>query len=148
NRLEEGWISTPITDIPTDLYMWNKFLSGEKFTFKTTMKITALNFPLHQRKEWTEQKRDAELQKYFRMMENPQFLRNSVEILFNKYQKEKMMFEWRINELQERIKLLDTQKENLEQCINQLESEISSIHSTVSWRVTRPLRYLRRLYKH
>ena len=44
NELEEGWVTTPLKDIPTDLYMWRKFLAAFGKHCKTTMKVTALNF--------------------------------------------------------------------------------------------------------
>ncbi|SMD13465.1 glycosyltransferase family A protein [Sporomusa malonica] len=74
-NLEEGWITTPVKNIPTDLYMWCKFLSGYKERCKTTMKITALSFPKLYRKEWSEQQRDDELKLYFEKILDPSFLK-------------------------------------------------------------------------
>lgn len=180
NRLEEGWITTPFMDIPTDLYMWSKFLTANKFTFKTSMKITALNFPLYARKEWPEQKRDDELQRYFNMMQNSSFLQNTAQILFKHYQNEMQVLEKRIKDLEEEnnrlinklntqkedlehyndrfieqkenylndIQKLNVQKEHLQQNNSQLENEVSAIRSSISWKITKPLRYLGALIKH
>ena len=75
NTLEEGWVTTPRKDIPTDLYMWCKFLSAYGNRCKTTKRVTALNFPKIIRKNWSEQERDDELALYFQKIQDPAFLR-------------------------------------------------------------------------
>jgi hypothetical protein len=76
-QLKEGWVTTPIPDIPTDLYMWNKFLATFGESSHTLMRITALNFPKTDRDNlgWSEQQRDEELKRYFEKLTNRQFLR-------------------------------------------------------------------------
>jgi glycosyltransferase involved in cell wall biosynthesis len=74
-ELKEGWVTTPQKDIPTDLYMWRKFLSAYGNRCKTTMRITALNFRQFDRKDWTEQERAGELELYFKKIQDPAFLR-------------------------------------------------------------------------
>jgi len=74
-ELKEGWGTTPLENWPTDLYMWCKFLAAFGDQCKTTIKVTALNFRLIDRKEWSEQRRDAELQQYFKKIATPEFLR-------------------------------------------------------------------------
>ena len=59
-ELEEGWVTTPSKDIPTDFYMWRKFLAAYKKSCKTTMRVTALNFQQTIRTDWSEQERDSE----------------------------------------------------------------------------------------
>lgn len=61
NQLKEGWATTPDPNIPTDLYMWKKFLSTYGHRCGTVTKITALNFPQIIRKDRTEAQRDDEL---------------------------------------------------------------------------------------
>ena len=56
-RLERGWETTPDKDIPTDLYMWNKFISCDKFKYKTIKKITALCFPAGEEKRMARTKK-------------------------------------------------------------------------------------------
>jgi len=75
NELQEGWVTTPLKDIPTDLYMWCKFLTAFGKRCKTTMKVTALNFPQIRRKDWSERQRDEELRLYFEKLHDPVFLR-------------------------------------------------------------------------
>lgn len=84
NELEEGWVTTPQKDIPTDLYMWRKFLSAYDNRCKTTMRITALNFRQLDRKDWSEQERDDELKHYFEKIQDPAFVRQ-IDKLYSKY---------------------------------------------------------------
>lgn len=74
NELEEGWVTAP-KDIPSDLYMWCKFLSAFGERCKTTKKITALKFAQQSRKDWSERQRDEELRLYFEKLHDPVFLR-------------------------------------------------------------------------
>ena len=64
NELKEGWVTTPKKNMPTDFYMWRKFLSAYHNRCGTVMKITALNFRTYDRKTWSEQQRDDELKRY------------------------------------------------------------------------------------
>jgi GalNAc5-diNAcBac-PP-undecaprenol beta-1,3-glucosyltransferase len=74
-QLKEGWATTPLPDIPTDLYMWRKFLAVFGEHSQTIMKITALNFRKIDRADWTEHQRDEELREYFLNISSPEFLR-------------------------------------------------------------------------
>jgi GalNAc5-diNAcBac-PP-undecaprenol beta-1,3-glucosyltransferase len=74
-ELKEGWATTPREDIPTDLYMWCKFLDAFGEHCKTTKKITSLNFAMYIRKDWSEQNRSDELKDYFEKLQDPAFLR-------------------------------------------------------------------------
>jgi GalNAc5-diNAcBac-PP-undecaprenol beta-1,3-glucosyltransferase len=82
NELKEGWTTTPLKDTPTDLYMWCKFLSAFGKHCRTTMKVTALNFPKVIREDWSEQERSDELKDYFERIQDPAFLRNIHEQSF------------------------------------------------------------------
>lgn len=73
--LPEGWVTTPIPHMATDLYMWRKFLTAFPGQCRTVRKLTALNFPKPERLEWTEAQRDAELEQYFEKIQEPRFVR-------------------------------------------------------------------------
>jgi len=92
-ELEEGWVTTPLKNLPTDLYMWRKFLVAFGGLCKTTIKITALNFRQNERKDWSEQGRDEELQQYFEKISTIEFsrqlYRQSLEFCPSKDQKRK-----------------------------------------------------------
>ena len=75
NELQEGWVTTPLKHLYTDLYMWCKFLAAFGKRCKTTVKVTALNFPHIYRKDRSEQQRDEELRLYFKKIHDPVFLR-------------------------------------------------------------------------
>ncbi len=74
-ELDEGWVTTPGKDIATDVYMWRKFVSANPDQCLTTMKVTALKFPYPLRKNWSEDKRDAELKFYYGKIHDPDFIR-------------------------------------------------------------------------
>jgi hypothetical protein len=74
-KLKEGWVTTPFKDIGTDQYMWIKFLTAFEKHWKATNRLTALNFPQATRKDWSEQQRDEELQRYFKKIQDPLFLK-------------------------------------------------------------------------
>ncbi|MHB8138003.1 MAG: glycosyltransferase family A protein [Smithellaceae bacterium] len=75
-KLSEGWITTPRPEIPTDLYMWCKFLNAYGNNCKTTSKLTALNFPKIMRDNWSETERDDELRFYYERIQSRPFLWN------------------------------------------------------------------------
>ena len=80
DNLKEGWITTP-EDIPTDLYMWCKFLSAYGKDCRTVPKITALCFEKTARKDWTFEQRDEELGQYFNKLKHPGFIKEISETL-------------------------------------------------------------------
>lgn len=55
--------------------MWRKFLAAFGELCKTTVKVTALNFRQIDRKDWSEQRRDEELQQYFEKISTLEFSR-------------------------------------------------------------------------
>ena len=74
DKLEEGWVTTPKRTMPTDLYMWQKFLSAYQNRCDTVKKITALHFARIERRHWSEQERDDELKRYFERIQDSAFL--------------------------------------------------------------------------
>lgn len=73
--LEEGWVTTRRADLPTDLYMWGKFLAAHGNRCRTAPKVTALNFRRVDRLGWTQEERERELEDCFRKLQDPAFLR-------------------------------------------------------------------------
>lgn len=74
-ELHERWVTTPCADMPTDLYMWNKFLVAHPQRCRTTPRITALGFPRPFRQGWSEQRRDDELRHYYEKIQDPGFVK-------------------------------------------------------------------------
>ena len=62
-RLPEGWRTTP-PGIPTDLYMWQQFLSNPSCRMVSGSLPTVLNFPASMRKEMSLEERLAELEQW------------------------------------------------------------------------------------
>jgi glycosyltransferase involved in cell wall biosynthesis len=71
--LDEPWVTTPIAEMPTDLYMWQKFLTAHPKRLRTTRKITALSFPRIQRGDWSDEQRCDELERWYGRMREPGF---------------------------------------------------------------------------
>ncbi len=74
HELEEGWVSTP-EGIPTDTFMWRKFICVYGSRCKTTKKVTAVSFLRSGRKGWSEQERDDELRRCFKKIQDGTFQR-------------------------------------------------------------------------
>lgn len=62
-RLPFGWRTTP-AGIPTDLYMWQQFLSQPWCRFASGMRPTTLHFASPFRREWTAVARFTELERW------------------------------------------------------------------------------------
>ena len=73
-ELNERWVTTPQADVPTDLYMWQKFLRAFEDRCSTVFRITALHFPFPSRRTWTEDERDQELEEYFEKLQDRAFV--------------------------------------------------------------------------
>jgi glycosyltransferase involved in cell wall biosynthesis len=82
-RLEKGWETTPDKDIPTDLYMWNKFILGNSFKYKTIYKVTALCFPADERRKWQAREREDELRKYYYLTDDEKALKKLRNLFVN-----------------------------------------------------------------
>ncbi len=74
NDLEEGWVTTPKMNMPTDLYMWQKFISAYQNHCDGIKKITALHFVKCDREDWSEQDRADELKRCFERIQDSAFL--------------------------------------------------------------------------
>ena len=60
-RLPHGWRTTP-DDVPTDLYMFQQFLSCDWLRAASGTRVTGLHFPSPDRFGWTPERRCAELE--------------------------------------------------------------------------------------
>jgi hypothetical protein len=73
-QLAEGWVTTPIATLPTDLYMWKKFVQTFPQDLATTHKVTALGFPFPPRREWTENQRYQELEGFYQRIRDAAYV--------------------------------------------------------------------------
>ena len=72
-QLAEGWVSTPVKDLPTDLYMWQKWIAAFPGRIATTFRITALCLPRELRNDLSESRRSDELESYYCKIASPDF---------------------------------------------------------------------------
>ena len=89
--LGEGWTTTPIADIPTDLYMWQKFIRHDLTACKTMRKVTALCFPKPFRKDWSSAEREQEIMKYSEKLNSPVLQKKMDDLLINNYVAENIL---------------------------------------------------------
>lgn len=86
-ELKERWVTTPKLDVPTDLYMWQKFLRAFEHRCSTIFEVTALHFSFPSRRAWTEDERDQELEEYFEKIQDP--------VLVNRISRLTRNFSWK-----------------------------------------------------
>ena len=70
-QLPHGWRTTP-PSVPTDLYMWQQFLSHPELRFTSGTKPTAITFPSPQRLTWPLDERVRELETWTAKLRDPQ----------------------------------------------------------------------------
>lgn len=72
-RLPEGWSTAP-PELPTDLFMWRKFLAQPWCRCESVMEITALHFEKPRwRQHWSPERRESESLWWFHLMQEPGF---------------------------------------------------------------------------
>jgi hypothetical protein len=72
DRLPHGWRPAP-TGTPTDVYMWQQFVTLPDFSGLTSDRLTSLSFPSPLRSEMTDEERVAELSRWELRMRDPAF---------------------------------------------------------------------------
>lgn len=71
-RLPEGWVTTP-HGLPADQIMWHRFLNQPWCRAKSLCWPIALQFPTVYRQEWTPAQRAAELHRWTKIIEAPDY---------------------------------------------------------------------------
>lgn len=153
-NLKEGWVTTPYQDMPTDLYMWRKFLSAYPGRCKTTLKSTALNFRKYDRQNRSEQERDSELKLHFEKIQDGLFLRKIEHLMLanlkNLYEKQESYLaqkETELNQIKSHLAQKEAYLAQKEAALSSVQMELaqtkmqfdSLLHSR-SWKLTKPLR--------
>lgn len=123
--IDDPWATTPVGEWP-DHHQWRKFFRHPQFSGATSRRMTALQFPTSQdgRDEWSEAERVAEMEEWFEVSQSA-------------------AGQDRIDELVARAasrRLEDTSFSEAS-----ARAEIRAMRETKSWRVTAPLRAIRRL---
>lgn len=68
-RQVSGWSPAP-AGLPTDLYMWRKFLGNPKVKTGTRFAVQSVGFPTPQRTRWSEERRNAEIAAFAKRLED------------------------------------------------------------------------------
>jgi GalNAc5-diNAcBac-PP-undecaprenol beta-1,3-glucosyltransferase len=71
-RLPFGWRPAP-AGIPTDVYLWQQFVTLPRFTGVTSDRLTSLSFPSPLRVDMSDDERVAELEAWERRIQDPGF---------------------------------------------------------------------------
>lgn len=69
-RLPYGWRETP-GRIATDRYMWLQWLDAQDTRFACLYNLSVLGFPAAMRREWSIERRDAELAEWLQTLRSP-----------------------------------------------------------------------------
>lgn len=76
-RLPHGWRTTP-DDVPTDLYMFQQFLSCDWVRAVSGFRATGLHFPSPDRIHWSSEQRIAELERWARRVGDGDYRRGEL----------------------------------------------------------------------
>jgi glycosyltransferase involved in cell wall biosynthesis len=132
--LESGapWTTTPAGFWP-DHYQWRRLMAAQGFAGATSSRITALQFPstVGHRAGWTEAENLVELAEWAELITRPD-AEAVVEELYRvsvAYELEQMVFHYNEAGL----------------LVQQLQGELAALTASRSWRLTAPLRRLRRI---
>jgi glycosyltransferase involved in cell wall biosynthesis len=68
--LPVGWSPAP-PDLPSDLYMWRKFLAHERLRFGTRVVVSSVKFSAQFRRGWSIEQRRAEIEAWLPRLSNP-----------------------------------------------------------------------------
>ena len=105
-QLPHGWRTTP-PSIPTDLYMWQQFLSHPSCRPKSSMLPTICCFPSLIRQSWTNEKRGEESKLWQHNLNNTNWLANfHKELIINimkGWNQQEIMFDEKSSSLEYRI---------------------------------------------
>jgi hypothetical protein len=90
-RLPHGWRTTP-EGINTDAWMWRQFLEDEGIRAASGMLPTIIHLPTPPRRDWSLERRLAELERYEHLATDLEWRRRYVEALLEKIVEESAWF--------------------------------------------------------
>jgi len=96
--LESGWTPAP-EGVPTDLFMWRKFLSKKDLRFYSGLAVTSLKFGAYDWKEWSLEKRAEIIKTHSLRLSDPDAMANlrrraRVQIAKSMTRKQILRFAW------------------------------------------------------
>jgi GalNAc5-diNAcBac-PP-undecaprenol beta-1,3-glucosyltransferase len=134
-RLPHGWRTTPAEFPWTDLYMWRQFLAEPWCQARSAMIPTGINTWTHQRPHLTDRQRAEDLAHWCALSATPAFREDLWRQIAKRFAEESVAYELQGV----------AEKSRLEAEREQLAAHLTAIKQSTSWRITRPLRQLRRL---
>lgn len=175
-KLPEGWSPAP-QNLATDLFMWRKFLRQEGITPGTRIAIANATFPTSDRRDWSIERREAEMAGWSMRLMDPLFRERFNQLAFAVAAREAAVREQATQYLQGRVDTLQGQLRQAQHAVAaagsapsgvpgvpdfssprrgdpkssgqaeqvaRLQRKLSRIRRSVSWRATRPLRWVAR----
>lgn len=130
-KLSQGWSPAP-PNIPTDLFMWRKFLVTPGLKFGTRMSVTSCHFATSSRKHFSDSDRKTEMRMWFKKIQCADERDQIVQQILKKWNSDAIQ----LDELQKKYYTLN------KEC-DVLHKKNTTLINSHSWRVTRPLRECR-----
>ena len=133
-ELDRPWSTTPSGEWP-DHYQWRKMIGQPGFSGATSARMTALQFPATQpeRRDWTEDDQLRELRTWAEFIRTPGAQERIDRLTADATERELA------HNVRELLAAMDALRE--------FEAWRTGVTNTLSWRITRPLRAIRRVTK-
>lgn len=152
--LPVGWTPAPL-DLPTDLFMWRKFLVQDALRFGSRIAVTALKFTAHHRKDWSLEQRRSEVAAWSARLSDPAErdgiaqtalcrLSQSAFDLATAQNKKARESGARIAALESQLRQANTKLAAIANRSDELSRKLEKTRKSWSWRLTRPFRKLAR----
>lgn len=138
-RVGKPWTTTPAGEWP-DHYQWRKLFSSDELRAATSPRMTIVQLPTTAdgRDTWTPQARLDELRRWAEVVAAPD-AQETIDALVARDSPRRMERDMRL------YHELGARHADLERRYALLSAHLDAMHSTVSWRITRPLRFVRAL---
>jgi len=136
-RLPHGWRTTPAEFPWTDLYMWRQFLEQPWCRARSAMIPTGINTWTHRRQGLTDQERADDLVRWHSRIADPDYRAQLCTDIIRRFAGESVTFE---------LRALERTRE-VDRLAAEVEMQARAVHvmrTSKSWRLTGPLRSLRR----
>jgi glycosyltransferase involved in cell wall biosynthesis len=144
-RLPYGWRTTP-PDFPwTDLYMWRQFLDQPWCRAKSAIIPTSINTWTHQRPNLSNRERADELSYWRGQIATPGFRETLWQAVAKSFATKAITHEVELHRRVAEQTALGADLRGLRRALTKLRAKHAATMESVSWRATRPLRYIRSL---
>ncbi len=142
-----GWSPAPL-DVPTDLFMWRKFLDRSDLRFGTRVVVSSIKFSAAERRSWPIEQRRAEIAHWAARLSSPAQraevaqqallgLSRSVPVLREHIRAKSSAAKKRQQKLQRALRASRHRSQ-------ELARQLQKVRRSWSWRLTRPFRAIAR----